>query len=171
MITEGKPTVKTTEMRREETIDGYESPEEVAEYVLYWIHQDDLDFALRGCAIEEIAQNFFLQSYCEVLESFPYTDMLAPSDYESPAYMKINQARMTAVYSDMVEQCIGILGSEVDLEIVSIVSDIPENADGYYYQDIRDVCSIVGARDVRNVVIQMFVDGCAETDDHDSCTL
>ena len=27
MITEGKPTVKTTEMRREETIDGYESPE------------------------------------------------------------------------------------------------------------------------------------------------
>ena len=159
VITEGKPTVKTAEMRRKETIDGYENPEEVAEYVLYWIHQDDLDLALRGCAIEEIAQNFFLQSYCEILETFPYTDMLAPSDYESPAYMKINEARMTAVYSDMVEQCIGILGTEVDLEIVSISAEIPENADGYYYQDIRDICSIVGARDARNVVIQMLVDG------------
>ena len=159
MVTEGKPTVQTAEMRRKETVDGYESPEEVVEYVLYWIHQDDLDLALRGCAIEETAQNFLLQSYCEVMESFPYTDMLAPADYESPAYMKINQARMTAAYSDKVEQCIGILGSGADLEIISISSDIPEDADGYYYQDIRDICSIVGARDACNVVIQMIVDG------------
>lgn len=157
-VREGTPSMETSEMQREETVDGFESPEEVVEYVLYWIHQDDLDLALRGCAIEETAQNFLLQSYCEVMNSFPYTDMLAPADYESKAYMDINQARMTAVYSNMVEQCIGILGEGTDLEVLSIFSDIPENADGYYYQDIRDICSIVGARDACNVTVQMLVD-------------
>lgn len=157
-VREGTPSMETSEMQREETVDGFESPEEVVEYVLYWIHQDDLDLALRGCAIEEIAQNFLLQNYCEVMNSFLYTDMLAPADYESKAYMDINQARMTAVYSNMVEQCIGILGSGTDLEVLSIFSDIPENADGYYYQDIRDICSIVGARDACDVTVQMLVD-------------
>ena len=158
-VREGDPSLETPEMQREETIDGFESPEEVVEYVLYWIHQDDLDLALRGCAIEEVAQNFLLQSYCEVMDSFPYTEVLAPADYESNAYIGINQACMTAVYSNMVEQCIGVLGSEIDLEVLNIFSDIPENADGYYYQDIRDICSIVGARDACNVVAQMLVDG------------
>lgn len=159
VISEGKPSLNTADMRRKSTVDGYETPEEVVEYVLYWIHQDDLDLALRGCAIEEVAENFYLQDYCEIMDAFPYTDMLAPADYESPAYLKINQARMTAVYSNMVEQCINILGSGADLNVLSISSDIPENADGYYFQDIRDICSIIGARDACNVVIQMQVDG------------
>lgn len=159
VISEGKPSMETADMRRKSTVDGYETPEEVVEYVLYWIHQDDLDLALRGCAIEEVAENFYLQDYCEIMDAFPYTDMLAPADYESPAYLKINQARMTAVYSNMVEQCINIFGSAADLNVLSISSDIPENADGYYFQDIRDICSIIGARDACNVVIQMQVDG------------
>lgn len=159
VISEGKPSLDTADMRRKSTVDGYETPEEVVEYVLYWIHQDDLDLALRGCAIEEVAENFYLQDYCEIMDAFPYTDMLAPADYESPAYLKINQARMTAVYSNMVEQCINIFGSGSDLNVLSISSDIPENADGYYFQDIRDICSIIGARDACNVVIQMQVDG------------
>lgn len=158
-IAEGNPCAITADMGREATVDGYESPEEVAEYVLYWIQQDDLDFALRGCAVEEVAANFSLQGYCEVMDTFPYTDMLAPADYDSGAYIKINQTRMTTVYSDMLEQCMGTIGLEYNVEILDIYSDIPDDADGFYYQEIRDICSIVGARDVCNVRVNMLVDG------------
>ena len=57
-------------MKRRSTIDGFESPEETVEYVLYQIHRGDLDLALRGCAIQEIAENFSLQKYLEIMERF-----------------------------------------------------------------------------------------------------
>ena len=158
-LTEGTGNIQTKEMQRAETVDGYETPEEVVEYVLYWINQDDLDMALRGCAVEEVAQNFYLESYCEVTDTFPFEEMVAPADNESQAYMQINQARMTAVYSNMLEQCMGIFGLGYNLEVLNISSDIPENADGYYFQDIRKICSIIGARDVRDVVVHMRIDG------------
>lgn len=159
-LAEGNPYVVTEDMERKATVDGYETPEEVVEYVLYWIQHDDLDLALRGCAIEEIAEYFSTQGYCEILDRFPdYTKMLGPADYDNKGYIEINQARMTSVYSDMLEQCMGILGSGYEVDVFNIYSDIPENADGFYYQEIRDVCSVIGAKDACNVIIHMAVDG------------
>lgn len=159
-VVEGNPYVCTEDMARKATVDGYETPEEVTEYVLYWIQQDDLDLALRGCAIEEVADYFSLQAYCEVLDKYPkLSTAIAPAEGDSKAYTGINRVRMTAVYSDMLEQCMGIMGSGYEVDILNIYSDIPEDADGFYYQEIRDVCSIVGARDVCNVVAEMTVDG------------
>lgn len=158
-ITEGDPYAATEDMKRKSTVDGYEDPEEVVEYVLYWIHQDDLDLALRGCAVKEVSEYFSLQSYCEILDSFTHTEILAPSDYDSKAYREINQARMTAAYSDMLEQCMGIMGSAYDVEVLNIYADVPEDADGFYYQDIRDIGSIAGSKDACNVVAELTVDG------------
>ncbi len=158
-INDGRTSIKTDDMKRKPTIDGYEEPEEVVEYVLYQIHQGDLDLALRGCAIQEVAGYFFLQGYSEIMDQFLHTEMLAPADYDNQAYIEINQARMTAVYSDMLEQCMGILGEGYDLDVIRIEADIPEDADGFYYQDIRDICSITGARDACNVVVDMLIDG------------
>ena len=152
-------TVVVGDMEREATIDKYETPEEVVEYVMYWIHQGDLDYALRGCAIEEVAEDFSLQSYMEVLDKYVGSAVLAPSDEGSSNYWQINELRMAAVYSDMIGQCIGMMGDGYDMRVLDIYSDIPENADGYYYQAIRDICSIVGARDACNVVINMEVNG------------
>ena len=158
-IYEGNPYKETEEMKRRATVDGYDTPEEVVEYVLYQIHEGDLDLALRGCAIQEVAEHFSLQKYGEVLEVFPHMQTLAPSDNENRAYIEINQARMTAVYSDMLEQCMNIFGDGYDLEVLRIWSDIPEDADGFYYQDIRNVGAVSGARDACNVVVDMRVDG------------
>lgn len=152
-------TVLTEEMKREASVDGYETPEEVVEYVMYWIHQGDLDYALRGCAIEEVAEYFSLQAYTEIMERYDGTAMLAPSDEGSSRYQVINEMRMTELYSDMIEQCIGTIGDGYDMQVLNIYSDIPEDADGYYYQAIRDICSIAGARDACNVVINMEVNG------------
>ena len=55
IIGEGASDLKTEEMGRKATVEGYETPEEVVEYVLYQIHKEDLDLALRGCAIREVA--------------------------------------------------------------------------------------------------------------------
>ena len=158
-VTEGTDGIMTEDMERSATVDGYETPEEVVEYVLYWINQGDLDMALRGCAIEEVSEYFSLQSYCEILNEFLGTENFAPADYDQAGFIAINKFRMTSVYSGMVEQCMGSLGEEYDLRILDIYADIPEDADGYYYQDIRDICSITGARDACNVVIVMEVNG------------
>lgn len=158
-IREGRPHTETGDMKRRDTVNGYEEPEEVVEYVLYQIHQGDLDLALRGCAVQEVSQNFSIQSYGEIMNEFPWTRTLAPADYENQGYIEINQARMAAVYSNMLEQCMGIFGDGYDLEVLCIQRNIPEDADGYYYQDIRNICGIVGARDACNVDIFMRVDG------------
>lgn len=158
-VYEGDPYVVTKDMERKATVEGYSTPEEVVEYVVYQIHQGDLDLALRGCAIQEVAEYFSLQGYGEILDKFPYTQTLAPADYDNRAYIEINQARMTAIYSDMLEQCMGIFGDGYDLEILGIRADIPENADGFYYQDIRDIGTVSGARDACNVIVDMCVDG------------
>lgn len=159
-VTEGNPYLVTEDMKRKATVEGYESPEEVVEYMLYWVQHDDLDLALRGCAIEEVAEYFSTQGYCELLNKFPdCSKMLGPADYDNKGYIEGNQARMTAVYSDMLEQCMGIFGGGYEVEVFHIRSDIPENADGFYYQEIRDVCSVIGAKDACNVIIDMAVDG------------
>ena len=158
-ISEGHAHIVTEEMERKATIEGYETPEEIVEYVLYQIHQGDLDLALRGCAIQEISGYFSLQKYLEIMEKFPYTKMLAPADDNDKAYMEINQTKMISDYSDMLEQCMGIIGDGYELEVLRITADIPENADGFYYQEIRDICAITGARDAVNVIVDMRIDG------------
>ncbi|MCI8821372.1 MAG: hypothetical protein HFI15_02440 [Lachnospiraceae bacterium] len=146
-------------MKRRSTIDGFESPEETVEYVLYQIHRGDLDLALRGCAIQEIAENFSLQKYLEIMEEFPRTEMLAPADNGDKAYVAVNQAKLVSVYSDMLEQCMGIFGDGYEMDVLRIAVDIPEDADGFYFQEIRDICAITGARDANNVIVDMLIDG------------
>lgn len=158
-ISEGDAYIKTSEMKRRSTIDGFESPEETVEYVLYQIHRGDLDLALRGCAIQEIAENFSLQKYLEIMEEFPRTEMLAPADNGDKAYVAVNQAKLVSVYSDMLEQCMGIFGDGYEMDVLRIAVDIPEDADGFYFQDIRDICAITGARDANNVIVDMLIDG------------
>ena len=158
-VTEGTDGILTSDMKRSATVDGYDSPEKVAEYVLYWINKGDLDMALRGCAIEEVSEYFSLQRYCEIMNEFSDIENLAPADYDHAGFISINKLRMTSVYSGMVEQCMGVFGEDYDLRILNIYTDIPKNADGYYFSDIRDICAIVGARDACNVVVVMEVNG------------
>ena len=50
---------ETLEQAREETVRGYKEPEELIAYMFYQIQNGDLDLALRGCPVQQMAEGFF----------------------------------------------------------------------------------------------------------------
>ena len=57
--------VETEEQKREGTTGGFKDETELVRYLFYQVQQDDLDLALRACAIDNLADNFLLRSYIE----------------------------------------------------------------------------------------------------------
>ena len=61
--------VETIEQQRQETISGYEEPEDLIRYMLYQIQNGEQELALRGCAVHSLAEGFNLQAYIEYTEN------------------------------------------------------------------------------------------------------
>ena len=58
------------------TIEGYEEPEAAVGYLLYQIQQQDLDAALRICAIGDVAEYFNMASYLKDTKKFKGVEIL-----------------------------------------------------------------------------------------------
>ena len=143
-----EPFYMTENMDRIETLEGYEEPELLVCYMICQIQRGDLDLALRGCAIENLAEYFVLESYLELADEFRGIENLPPSETESEAYMGISSARLAGDYAEMLEQCRQLFGPEHEVQLLSVSEYIPENPDGMYYQTRQKLCEALGCRSV-----------------------
>ena len=152
----------TEDMDRAETSEGYENPEDLVKYMICQIQNADLDLALRGCAIENLAEYFVLESYLELTDEFKGLEDLPPSETESEAYIGISTARLAGYYADMVEKCMELFGSGHEVQLVSVEEYVPENPDGMYYQLRQKVCEALGCRTVSEMRVLLNIDGDAK---------
>ncbi len=145
--------------KQEETeLKGYEEAEELIEYMIYQIREQNLDLAMRGCAFQNISEYFMLEYYIRFLERFEHLDLIPPSDTDSEAYRAITNARLAAVYASTLEQLMEKLTFDNQFELLGIVEDVPENPDGKYYTDRESICEILGARTLKEYIIYLKVD-------------
>lgn len=152
--------IETIEQQAQpETVSGYEDEESLVKYMLYQFQQENLDLALRGCAIRKLAEGFDLQTYIEYTETFDPLTLIPPSNWESTAYAGISEMRMAGYYTDWIAKCEEIWGKNHEVMFYTLQEDIPENPDGKYYENRRTVCEILGARTVEEVLIYVKVDG------------
>jgi len=151
--------VETAEQIRQETLEGYEEPEELIKYMLCQIQNGDMDLALRGCAIQSTSEVFQLQPYIEFTESYTPLEILPPTEGESKAYTDISQMRLAGYYAQWLDKCEEVLGPIHNLCLLEIKEDVPENPDGMYYQNRSSICEILGARKVYEALIYVKIDG------------
>lgn len=137
------------------TLEGYEDGNELLKYMFYQIGEKNLDYALRGCAFQNIAECFCLDYYTEYLNRFENTELIPPSDADSPAYMAITNARLSAGYARALMVIMETLQDASPLELLKIEDDVPESPDGIYYQNIQHVYEILGARSLEEKVIYL----------------
>ena len=154
-----EPLYITENMSRMETLEGYEEPESLVRYMICQIQRGDLDLALRGCAVENLAEYFVLESYLELTDEFRGIKDLPPSETESEAYIGISNARLAGYYAELLEQCQQLFGSEHEVQLLSAGEYVPENPDGMYYQTRQKVCDALGCRSICEMQILLRIDG------------
>lgn len=132
----------------ERIIRGYKEPEEIVVYMLTQIREGNLDRALRGCAVSNVAENFYMQTYLNFTEDFKGMEMIPPADFEDPAYCEIGKLRLSYDYAVMIQKCMEALPDRKNLKICDVVVDEPENPDGMYYMNLRTIQEILGATKV-----------------------
>lgn len=152
-------TVTVEQEARQETMAGYEDEESLIKYMLYQINQEDLDLALRGCAIRKLAEDFDLKTYIEFTETFEPLALLPPANWESTAYIGISEMRMAGHYTDWLAKCEEQMGKDHEVKFYSFEEDVPEKPDGTYYENRRTICEILGARTVEEVIVYAEIDG------------
>lgn len=150
---------ETEEQKREGTVSGFDDETELIRYLFYQVQQDDLDLALRACAIDNLAENFLLRSYIEFTGNYEGMNTLPPSDDESSAYMEISNARLAAHFAEQLQQCREIFGPDHQVMLLHVEEEMPENPDGKYYTDRQSICDILGSAKVREMKITFEADG------------
>ena len=150
---------ETVEQKREGTIGGFDDETELIRYLFYQVQQDDLDLALRACAIDNLAENFLLRSYIEFTGNYEGVNILPPSDDESSAYIGISNARLAAHFTEQLQQCREIFGPDHQVTLLHVEEEVPENPDGKYYTDRQSICDILGSAKVREMQITFEADG------------
>ena len=73
------------------TTEGFEEPEEAVTYFLYQVQQNNMDGALRVCAISDLAEYFSLTNFIEYTGQFSGISMLPPAEMENKAYIEISR--------------------------------------------------------------------------------
>ena len=151
--------VETEEQKREGTTGGFKDETELVRYLFYQVQQDDLDLALRACAIDNLADNFLLRSYIEFTGHYEGADTLPPSDDESSAYMEISNAKLAAYFAGQLQQCREVFGPDHQVKLLHVEEEVPDNPDGKYYTDRQSICEILGSAKVREMQITFEADG------------
>lgn len=136
------------------TLDGYEESDDLLKYMVYWLGEENLDYTLRGCAFQNVAECFCLSYYTEYLDRFENVDLIPPADADSPAYMPISNARLAIEYAKALEKLMKELRGG-NLKLLGIVEDVPENPDGKYYELREKVCEILGARSLKENIVYL----------------
>lgn len=142
----------------EGTIEGYEEESDLIAYMIYQIENKNLDYALRGCAIEELSRYFSMTYYIQYTEQYPDLSLIPPSDYGSPAYEAITVSRLSNDYALQLENMFQMLGEYGHLDLWDITENVPENPDGMYYIRRSEICEILGARSIREMLVVVNTD-------------
>ena len=147
------------EQEEECSADGYEEPEETLTYLLFHIQNENLDDALRCCAIADLAEYFDLAAYLAYVEEFSGTDLIPPSDEEESAYWQISVSKLAYDYGVQLDMCMEELVRGHTFEVFEIVSNEPDEPDGRYYERMENISTILGARDVCEMTVVGKLDG------------
>ncbi len=143
----------------EGSVDGYEDPVDTLAYLLFHIQNENLDYALRCCAVADLAEYFDMASYLSFVEEFSGTDFIPPSDEKSGAYWQISVSRLAYDYAVQLDMCMEELVRGHDFEVYEIVSNEPDEPDGRYYERMENISTILGARDVCEMMVYGELDG------------
>lgn len=143
---------------QEGTLEGYEEEEDLIAYMLYQIQNQNLDYALRGCAVQDLAEYFSMTYYIQYTEQYPDLSLIPPADYGSPAYEAISVSRLSWDYTQKLENAFQVLSGLGKLELLDVEEDVPENPDGKYYERQNQICDILGARSIREMKITFQTD-------------
>lgn len=142
----------------EGTIEGYEEEADLISYMLLQLQNQNLDYGMRGCPVEQLAEYFSMTYYIQYMELYPDMTLIPPGDYGSSAYEAIAISRLSDYYADLLREGFKELSSYEKLILLDIAEDIPENADGKYYEHMREIREILGARSVHEMVITIQAD-------------
>lgn len=140
------------------SVEGYEEEADLIAYMLWQIQEKNLDYALRGCAVQDLAKYFSMTYYLEYTEQYPDLNLIPPADYGSSAYEAISVSRLSWDYTVKLENAFQTLSEYGNLELVDAVEDVPENPDGKYYERQNKICEILGARSVREMLVTVRTD-------------
>lgn len=142
----------------EYTVEGFEEPEESVTYFLYQVQQNNLDHALRVCAISDLAEYFSLTNFIHYTEQFPEVEVLPPSEMENRAYIEISRMRLTYKYGLLFQKEYDALANGHQMKILDVQKMEPENPDGKYYENMKTVSGIMGAKEVAEVCAYVQTD-------------
>lgn len=140
------------------SVEGYEEEEDLIAYMLWQIQEKNLDYALRGCAVQDLAKYFSMTYYIEYTEQYPDLNLIPPADYGSSAYEAISVSRLSRDYAVKLENAFQMLSKYGNLKLVDAVEDVPENPDGKYYERQDKICEILGSRSIREMLITVQTD-------------
>lgn len=140
------------------SVEGYEEEEDLIAYMLWQIQEKNLDYALRGCAVQDLAKYFSMTYYIEYTEQYPDLNLIPPADYGSSAYEAISVSRLSRDYAVKLENAFQMLSKYGNLKLVDAVEDVPENPDGKYYERQDKICEILGSRSIREMLITVRTD-------------
>lgn len=109
----------TESLQKESEITSFSEEEEAVLYMLSALKKNDLDMALRGCAIDETALQINFVKTAEELPGMQLIDLPAPtSDYSY--YFPLTSAEMTKVYIEQFEELSTEIPEIETLEVLEI---------------------------------------------------
>lgn len=109
----------TESLQKESEIHSFSEEEEAALYMLSALKKNDLDMALRGCAIDETALQINFVKTAEELPGMQLIDLPAPtSDYSY--YFPLTSAEMTKAYIEQFEELSTEIPEIETLEVLEI---------------------------------------------------
>lgn len=146
------------EEESEAVIDGFDEAPEAIRYLLAQIEACDVENALRICAIYDIANYFNMPLYLEYTEVYKGIDMIPACEDDGDGYSIISEIRLASDFGENIQKCIETLSGPHLMEVYEIVNNEPENPDGKYYQRLRQICDILGAREVAEYTVYLKVD-------------
>lgn len=150
-----EPLLDLNEKGEAAALDGYEEEEDLLRYIAYQIQNSNLEAALRGCAVQDLADYFSLDYYIRYLDRFEGTELIPPSDTGSPAYKAIAKAELAYDYAMAIREILKFQQKTGKLSLFGIQEDVPDNPDGMYYQNREKVCEILGARSVSEYILYL----------------
>lgn len=140
------------------TTEGFEEPEEAVTYFLYQVQQNNMDGALRVCAISDLAEYFSLTNFIEYTGQFSGISMLPPAEMENKAYIEISRMRLAYKYGLLFQKEYNALAHGQQMKILDVRKIEPENPDGMYYENRKAISQIMGAREVAEVCAYVQTD-------------
>lgn len=149
-----EPQIATVELSREATVEAFKEPKQIAKYMIGAILKQDMDMALRGCAIDERLLNV---SVAEIIEQNDdvYTNLPYAPSSDYTAYRPITSSEITAEYVEQINHLMKLV-SDKKLKIKSVDFVDPNKQTSEAYQKkSADLSKIWGMKLTTEIIIEL----------------